>query len=53
MITVIFTKVELENLAGLMDAGVKSIGLRAARQAADLADKLQKAIEKSEKENNK
>ena len=42
--TVTLTHEELEALAGFIDAGLRATGLRSARMAANLADKLQSAI---------
>lgn len=44
--TVTYTLEEIQALAGLIDAGLRATGLRNARIAANLADKLQSAIDK-------
>jgi len=41
MKTLTFTDQELQALAGLLDAGVKAIGLRAVKDAATLLEKLE------------
>lgn len=46
MYTVTYTLEEIQALAGLIDAGLRATGLRNARIAANLADKLQSAIDK-------
>lgn len=40
-----FTKHEVEALAGLLDAAVRSMGLRAAKDALQIITKLEKAME--------
>ena len=39
---------ELQALAGLMDAGVKALGLRAVKDAASLLTKLEEATQPKE-----
>lgn len=46
MYTITLNQEEIQALAGLIDAGLRATGLRSARMAANLADKLQSAIEK-------
>ena len=46
-----FTDNELQALAGLMDAGVKSLGLRAVKDAASILDKLEAATQTKEPHN--
>lgn len=48
MINIEFTEQELQTLAGLLDAGVRSLGLRAVKDAAALLDKLEKATQPEE-----
>ena len=43
--TVKFTQAEMQDLAGLIDAGVRAVGLKGAKVAALLADKLQAALD--------
>ncbi len=43
MITLNLTEQELQALAGLLDAGVKALGLRAVKDAATLLHKLEEA----------
>jgi len=43
MHTIELTDQELQSLAGLLDAGVKALGLRAVKDAATLLDKLEAA----------
>ena len=51
VITIEFTQEEIQALAGLLDAGVKAVGLRAVKDAASLLDKLESATqEESEDE---
>ena len=51
MIKLEFTQEEIQALAGLLDAGVKAVGLRAVKDAASLLDKLESATqEESEDE---
>lgn len=45
MYTIQLTKEEMEGLAGLIDAGVRNVGVRGAKIAAQLMDKLQIAID--------
>lgn len=45
MITIQLTEQELQALAGLLDAAVKSLGLRAVRDAASLLAKLETATD--------
>lgn len=42
------TDQELQALAGLMDAGVKALGLRAVKEAASLLIKLEEATQEKE-----
>ena len=51
MITLTLTDNELQALAGLMDAGVKALGLRAVKDAATLLAKLEEATQPKEKTN--
>ena len=41
--TIDFTNEELQALAGLLDAGVKAVGLRAVKEASKLLEKLEAA----------
>jgi len=50
MITLTLTEQETQALAGLLDAGVKAIGLRAVKDAASLLDKLEEAAAPKEDE---
>jgi hypothetical protein len=43
MTTLTLTDHEIQALAGLLDAGVKALGLRAVKDAATLLDKLEEA----------
>lgn len=43
MITLELTKEELASLAGLLDAGVRAIGLRAVKDASGLLEKIEAA----------
>ena len=43
MITLTLTEQETHALAGLLDAGVKAVGLRAVKDAASLLEKLENA----------
>ena len=43
MITLTLTEQELQALAGLLDAGVKAVGLRAVKDAASLLEKMETA----------
>lgn len=42
------TEQEIQSLAGLLDAGVKAIGLRAVKDAASLLNKLEVATQPKE-----
>jgi hypothetical protein len=48
MIKIELTQEELQALAGLLDAGVKALGLRAVKEAATLLDKLEAAAQKKD-----
>lgn len=48
MITISLTEQEFQALAGLLDAGVKALGLRAVRDAASLLAKLEDATQPKE-----
>jgi hypothetical protein len=48
MITITLTEQEVQTLAGLLDAGVKAIGLRAVKDAAALLAKLEEATQPKE-----
>lgn len=48
MITLTLTEQETQALAGLLDAGVKAIGLRAVKDAATLLEKLEAATQPKE-----
>ena len=48
MIKIALTKEELEALAGLLDAGVKALGLRAVKDAASLLVKLEAAAQQKD-----
>ena len=48
MITITLTEQEVQTLAGLLDAGVKAIGLRAVKDAAALLAKLEEAAQPKE-----
>ena len=43
MLTITLTDEEMQSLAGLLDAGVRAVGLRAVRDAAVLMDRLESA----------
>ena len=43
MIRIEFTEEELQSLVGLLDAGVRATGIRAAKEAAALLTKLEDA----------
>jgi len=43
MHTLELTEQEIQSLAGLLDAGVKALGLRAVKDAATLLEKLEAA----------
>jgi hypothetical protein len=45
MITLTLTEQEVQALAGLLDAGVKAVGLRAVKDAASLLTKLEEAAQ--------
>lgn len=45
MIELKLTEQELQALAGLIDAGVRSTGLRGVKEAAVLLDKIERAAE--------
>ena len=51
MTTIELTDNELQALAGLLDAGVKAIGLRAVKDAATLLIKLEAATQAKEQTN--
>lgn len=51
MITISFTEQELQALAGLLDAGVKAVGLRGVKEAAALLTKLEEAAQAKENSN--
>lgn len=51
MTTIELTDTELQALAGLLDAGVKALGLRAVKDAATLLAKLEKATQSKEPAN--
>jgi len=51
MITIELTDHELQALAGLLDAGVKALGLRAVKDAAMLLAKLEAATQPQETTN--
>jgi hypothetical protein len=48
MITLTLTEQETQALAGLLDAGVKAVGLRAVKDAASLLTKLETAAQSVE-----
>ena len=48
MITLTLTEQEIQALAGLLDAGVKAVGLRAVKDAATLLSKLETAAQSVE-----
>jgi hypothetical protein len=50
MITLTLTEQETQALAGLLDAGVKAVGLRAVKDAAALLDKIEAATAPKEDE---
>lgn len=52
MIKIELTQEELSALVGLLDAGVKTVGLRAAKEAAVLVDKLEAAAQAAQAESN-
>ena len=45
MIKIELSEQELQALVGLLDAGLKTIGLRGAKEAAALVDKLEAAAQ--------
>jgi hypothetical protein len=45
------TDAELQALVGLLDAGVKALGLRAVKDAAALLEKIEAAANKEETDN--
>jgi len=45
--TLYLNEQEIEALSGLLDAGVRHLGLRAAGSAAVIAQKLQQAVDES------
>ena len=47
-----FTDHELQALAGLLDAGVKALGLRAVKDAATILEKLEAASQPQEDQDN-
>lgn len=51
MHTLELTDQEIQALAGLLDAGVKSIGLRAVKDAATLLEKLEAATAEKDEDN--
>jgi hypothetical protein len=48
MIKLELTENEIQALAGLLDAGVKAVGLRAVKDAASLLEKLEAATQETE-----
>ena len=48
MTTLELTDQEIQALAGLLDAGVKAVGLRAVKDAASLLEKLEAATQQEE-----
>lgn len=48
MITLTLTEQEIQALAGLLDAGVKAVGLRAVKDAASLLEKLEAATQEND-----
>lgn len=44
------SKLQIEALAGLIDAGLRATGLRAAKAAAEWSDILQAALDKYQQE---
>jgi hypothetical protein len=48
MITLTLTEQEVQALAGLLDAGVKAVGLRAVKDAASLLTKMEEASQPKE-----
>ena len=51
MITLHLTEAEIQALAGLLDAGVKALGLRAVKDAASLLTKLEEATQQKDQPN--
>jgi len=51
MTTLTLTDHEIQALAGLLDAGVKALGLRAVKDAATLLAKLEEATQPQETTN--
>jgi hypothetical protein len=51
MINLTLTDHEIQALAGLLDAGVKALGLRAVKDAATLLAKLEEATQAKEPAN--
>jgi hypothetical protein len=51
MIKLELTEHEIQALAGLLDAGVKALGLRAVKDAATLLDKLEAATQSQDSAN--
>lgn len=49
-ISIELTKAQIESLAGLIDAGLRATGLRSAKVAGEIAEILQVALEKHEKD---
>jgi len=52
MITLELTETEIQALAGLLDAGVKAVGLRSVKDAATLLEKLEAATEEEKETEN-
>ena len=50
MIKLELTEQETQALAGLLDAGVKAVGLRAVKDAASLLEKLEEATAPTEED---
>jgi hypothetical protein len=50
MIKIELTQDELSALAGLIDAGVKTLGLASVKQAASLLAKLEQAVAEANKQ---
>lgn len=48
MIKLELTEQEIQALAGLLDAGVKAVGLRAVKDVAPLLEKLEAATQQEE-----
>lgn len=48
MIKVTFTTEELQSLLNLLDAGVKSIGLRSVKEGSNLLEKIEAATPQPE-----